>query len=766
MPATGDGSAEQFYASHGKQLIQIRVSDAFSRHDALARAEKAFAAFLEDGETAESLDFDSVGTVLRQLQRDGLLKDGTCCAQDGYAGFWESSRAALSDMHNLQASLQSGIRLDISELALQFEHLLRQLPTDQMWVPLARRSARNRSDLSRWRAHIAKSVNALHLACLDHVKKQQPAKETDDAADDIDEEEREYRAALTFVMKSGAGSKKPPEINKEELEKEFDSILKCHPYLDSEKHVLNIFVRKYRTHLESSNIQRAASCVRTLQTRMDLETQRLRAAFAKFDFDKSGVMDVHEFKNFAVYIGFGKDNVEKLCAEHDSDKDGTISFEEFVAFVGKEGGIEQLFSSRRSKLSSLRTQAGLEEGARVLAHFYEDGMRSHNLWDARIVDLDMTKQTAAVIFSAPSGVAVGMSLAKGPTELKQTIPLEVIDQDVDAVEALSALGVTDDDKMYWATLLPASETQVLKTLEGCQRRAIRHVRDLAAKNHEDALPRLVTKAAEYNIAWEDIIQTLTWLRDLAPVISHVDLDRYIDSQNTVLGRCLLEDQLFKNLFDVRTGGGCTSVDRRAGWEEAIFGGSYEETSHDDVPSKRPKYGVLDVCNDPRGVPAAWQYGDSYFILKNVRLRSTFANCDTSAEPDCAVLDQQAGVLDEYGPEELQEVVRVATAPEGSRSRIGDGMKITDYKEAQFHGLVRLDRDVVALVANERHRSNCDPFNPRNVLTYGMQKPAGPEKSESHFGEEEVKELCRKHGWKLFWMSDEASRRIEEVRGEL
>jgi hypothetical protein len=44
---------------------------------------------------------------------------------------------------------------------------------------------------------------------------------------------------------------------------------------------------------------------------------------------------------------------------------------------------------------------------------------------------------------------------------------------------------------------------------------------------------------------------------------------------------------------------------------------------------RVKYGVLNIFNDPNGVDCCHFYGDSYLLLKDVRLQSTFASKDSS-----------------------------------------------------------------------------------------------------------------------------------------
>lgn len=48
-----------------------------------------------------------------------------------------------------------------------------------------------------------------------------------------------------------------------------------------------------------------------------------------------------------------------------------------------------------------------------------------------------------------------------------------------------------------------------------------------------------------------------------------------------------------------------------GWEKELFGGCYDEAK----PFERCKYGALSVMNDYRGVLSAYQYGDSYLVLR-------------------------------------------------------------------------------------------------------------------------------------------------------
>merc|ERR1719201_2045510 len=100
-------------------------------------------------------------------------------------------------------------------------------------------------------------------------------------------------------------------------------------------------------------------------------------------------------------------------------------------------------------------------------------------------------------------------------------------------------------------------------------------------------------------------------------------------------------------------------------------------------------------NDPRGVVPCYHYGDSYLVLKNVRLRCTFAPEDSGGicGSQLAVLDQYAHVLLEYEDHELQEVARIASAPSGSVERLGDSLRLADHKEAHIHGDIDLKKHV-------------------------------------------------------------------------
>merc|ERR1719409_1606032 len=134
-------------------------------------------------------------------------------------------------------------------------------------------------------------------------------------------------------------------------------------------------------------------------------------------------------------------------------------------------------------------------------------------------------------------------------------------------------------------------------------------------------------------------------------------------------------------------------------------------------------------NDYRGVVKCKQYGDSYMILKDARLRCTFSPEDSAnlKADRLAVLDYYAHVLNEYSDDELRETLRVATteAVGSSGELVSAGLK---YKEAQFHGDLRFADHVERIVL------------PRVDKYKGRVS--------------EIEALCKQHGWEWGWMDEE------------
>jgi hypothetical protein len=217
--------------------------------------------------------------------------------------------------------------------------------------------------------------------------------------------------------------------------------------------------------------------------------------------------------------------------------------------------------------------------------------------------------------------------------------------------------------------------------------------------------------------------TLAWIREMAPIIVHVNLDKMLQFMEG--------DTHYRNQFETGKSGGLLNLDVRKKWEKDLFGGCYDRAEG----GTRPKYGVQNVMNDHRGVVKCAQYGDSYLVLKDVRLRCTFSPEDSAnlKADKLAVCDFYAHVLNEYSDEELRETLKVANSKDAAL--LGDSDKVgkMKYKEAQIHGSVAFGQHVERLVAHTRHRGKDGA---------------------------RIEAVAKKHGWAFSWM-DQEQRRMQD-----
>lgn len=301
-------------------------------------------------------------------------------------------------------------------------------------------------------------------------------------------------------------------------------------------------------------------------------------------------------------------------------------------------------------------------------------------------------------------------------------------------KAASATGMTENAFEFWKLIGAYIEIAPLRELTDCQRTALGHVRTRARVNHDRALKELRARFQRLGLSENVLWRLLTWIRELVPLLVHINLDN--------AAAFLMQDTHYRNGFETAMhsnrewseGGRCGARARRQ-WEEDLFGGAYTEAAH----GERPKYGVLNTMNDPFGVAQCHSiYGDSYLVLRGVRMRVTLASRDSSTldADGLAVPDYYAHVLLQYNDEELREAARVAKARNigvcGSSGSLAHGK----YKEVQIHGELRLRDHVQRLVAHPRHRL-----------------------PGAAIGCERLAQVCHRHGWELSW-SDEERGRLE------
>eukprot|EP00930_Biecheleria_cincta_P039545 TRINITY_DN27178_c0_g1_i1.p1 TRINITY_DN27178_c0_g1~~TRINITY_DN27178_c0_g1_i1.p1 ORF type:complete len:1835 (-),score=290.54 TRINITY_DN27178_c0_g1_i1:77-5581(-) len=441
-------------------------------------------------------------------------------------------------------------------------------------------------------------------------------------------------------------------------------LVREHPYLEPgstfEPHHLHYWVKSCRETLKQKKFAQAQFALRRLIAGLNLDKQQIAEAFRRFDANDSGHLDEVECRHMCAYLGWGSDEADLL----DVDRDGRITLQDFQLFVGRLGGVQQLFEHRRLRISASRKDvddyAGLAVGSRVRAHFYCHRQKSRSWREATVLGVGVEKKPADGIGPVTYGVLLEFRFGNTDKQTKwkarQVVPptwvLSSV-EDASVASALREIGLLDEAQSFWSLLLPDTEMRAIEQLVDCQRKALAGVRAHSTESHNQKLPALRERFKHLGFSGRELQSTLGWIQDFAPVCVHVHLDK--------MGRFMESDEFYRNQFETKTS--CGSFDpqnlTRTGWETELFGGAYDNAKGFD----RVKYGALNVMNDYRGVVKANQYGDSYLVLKDVRLRCTFASTDSGgmAGSRLAVLDKYAHVLAEYNDTELKGLVEVAMA---------------------------------------------------------------------------------------------------------
>ena len=123
---------------------------------------------------------------------------------------------------------------------------------------------------------------------------------------------------------------------------------------------------------------------------------------------------------------------------------------------------------------------------------------------------------------------------------------------------------------------------------------------------------------------------LSFVEELAELHVNVELNKKVPSladksKMICIAQGYCEAERYMTLFDIGTGGGCTDLDTRRGWERRMFGPIY-----DGFDAQRPRYGNINLMAKLRGDKVASHYGKSYLVMKDhVRKRCTVTSRDSS-----------------------------------------------------------------------------------------------------------------------------------------
>lgn len=470
----------------------------------------------------------------------------------------------------------------------------------------------------------------------------------------------------------------PPAWESTEAGKALRAMQEHYPFLKLDWHFLHNSMVKCEAALESGEHDRAADILERVEQQLHEEEDTLSVAFNIFKKPGRDALSLAEVKFMLQYLGFPseKQDVHEVMAAVDTDGDWQMGLVEFQMYIGRMGGSYKLFEMRRAR--STKRQL------------------------TRALTGTLDKRTAEAADKTD------------PTWLRD--------------ELLSA-GVQEASQAYWRLVVPRTDLLATARLLPCQKNALRQIRTLAKSNHDRALWKLQQRMKKLGYKDVELWMTLAWIRELAPIVIHVNLDYMMAP--------FANDTHYRNQFETASSGGLLKPEVRAKWERDLFTGAYDAAEVTDFD--RCKYGVLSVMNDHRGVARCEQYGDSYIILKDARTRCTLSPMDSAnlKAGQLAVLDYYAHVLMEYTDAELKETLRVAN---GGQTCVGDSC-ITEkmkYKEVQIHGEVCFAEHVDRLVADNRHKGGW----------FGVR----------------LEEICAQNKWKFSWMNDE-KKRLEKSSGE-
>lgn len=446
--------------------------------------------------------------------------------------------------------------------------------------------------------------------------------------------------------------------------------IEAYPYLEPgstiKPHILQHSVARCRDCLRARRFVEAQEYIRRIQAGLDSDVKQVAEAFKRFDTDNSGFLDLDECKHMCAYLGWGDEEAVHIMENADVNGDGKVSIEEFQSLVGRAGGVQRLFDRRRQRINLARRDvcdaAGISVGDRVRTHFWVRGQKSRSWREAQVLkvdaqDTERDPPLRGLLVEFGFGEAPEGEQAQGASwRARQIVPPTWVLSGVDdaaVVTALREVGILDEQQAFWSLLYPDSEMRAIERLEACQRAALAHTRSHCTHSHDQALPKLRERFEKLGFGPREVQAVLSWVQDLAPVVVHVHLDR--------MGQFLETDEFYRNQFETKTSCGALDPENntRKRWEHELFGGTYDEAK----PFERCKYGALNILNDYRGVVRARGYGDSYLVLKDVRLRCTFASTDSGGLKGSrlAVLDKYAHVLSEYNDQELRAITGIAMA---------------------------------------------------------------------------------------------------------
>jgi hypothetical protein len=198
----------------------------------------------------------------------------------------------------------------------------------------------------------------------------------------------------------------------------------------------------------------------------------------------------------------------------------------------------------------------------------------------------------------------------------------------------------------------------------------------------------------YNL--EDIDKIIKYIQNDVQIVIHININKDL--------QYFLNDNHYKNIFEIPEKKGIFYLKQRNEWEDFLFSKSYSDDNIE--PIEKVKYGTLNLLNNSAGVMSCISFGDSYFVLKNnIKKRTTFSYGNSLAK------DMQnfyitnfkncLSILSSINPTLLEMLIKIV-----NNENIDNNY---NYKciEAQIHGSIFFNRDIEKMVVKKHYQQNND-----------------------------------------------------------
>ncbi|KYK67058.1 hypothetical protein TGPRC2_218215 [Toxoplasma gondii TgCatPRC2] len=234
------------------------------------------------------------------------------------------------------------------------------------------------------------------------------------------------------------------------------------------------------------------------------------------------------------------------------------------------------------------------------------------------------------------------------------------------------------------------ENAELRALTQIQQSVMEHVTSQAMTQSAVVRLRIQRQLRTAGVSAADLENVEEYLVHKMPLTIAVDLLNVVPH--------LLEDNSYRNRFELKSQAQLAEVSERRSWEGQLFNGIYDHSSV--RPEHRPKRGLLNLYLYPYADSRFHPSGQAFLLLEeHVRVRVTVAASQDirgNRRHRVGTLPDMWHVLELLGKEQLQTVLDLAN---GRRKR---PVFFDENKRAEFHvhGALDLTKDVAAIAVRK------------------------------------------------------------------